>query len=103
MPAGQPMLKGRAAIEQYYREFFQGPVKVKAFTFTHLESTVAGDTGYDVGTSKQTLAVGPGQAVHDSGKYSVILKRTGGEWKIAYLIYNSDFPPKMPAAATASR
>jgi uncharacterized protein (TIGR02246 family) len=103
MPANRPLLQGRTAIEQYYRELFQGPVKITAFTFTHLESAVSGDTAYDVGTYKQTLAVGPGRKVDDSGKYSVILKRTGGEWKIAYLIYNSDFPPKAPAAATASR
>ena len=35
----------------------------------------------------------------DGGKYMVILKRTDGEWKMAYLIVNSDLPPKMPAGA----
>ena len=50
-----------------------------------------GDTAYDVGTYKQTLSMGSGATLNDKGKYSVILKRSGGEWKIAYLIYNSDF------------
>ena len=31
-----------------------------------------------------------------SGKYSVILKRSGADWKIAYLIFNSDSPSQMP-------
>ena len=32
----------------------------------------------------------------DTGKYVVILKRTGGSWKVAYAIYNSDLPPPPP-------
>ena len=31
--------------------------------------------------------------MNDTGKYTVILKRTGGAWKVAYAIYNSDTPP----------
>ena len=96
MPPGQTLLQGRTSIEQFYREFCHGPAKITAFTFDHLDSTVAGDTAFDVGTYKLTLAVGPGAKINDSGKYNVILKRTGGDWKIAYLIFNSDMPARMP-------
>ena len=34
--------------------------------------------------------------MNDTGKYTVVLKRVGGAWKVAYAIYNSDLPP--PAA-----
>jgi len=44
--------------------------------------------------------VGPSGTVDVSGKYTVILKRTGGEWMIAYLIFNGDSPSKMPAAGS---
>ena len=54
---------------------------------------MVGDTAYDVGTYRQTLALPGGGTVNDSGKYSVILKWSGGEWKIAYLLYDSDAPP----------
>ena len=100
MPADCPLLRGRSAIEGYYREWFEGPAKVTAFTFHHLESPVLGDTAFDVGTYRQTLAVGPSGTVDVSGKYTVILKRTGGEWMIAYLIFNGDSPSKMPAAGS---
>jgi ketosteroid isomerase-like protein len=53
MPTDCPLLRGRAAIEQYYREWFMGPAKVTAFTFTHLESPVLGDTAFDVGTYRR--------------------------------------------------
>jgi hypothetical protein len=29
----------------------------------------------------------------ETGKYVVVLKRTGGAWKVAYAIYNSDQAP----------
>lgn len=96
MPADCPLLRGRAAIEQYYRQWFMSPARVTEFTFNHLESPVLGETAYDVGTYKQTLSLSAGSTVNLSGKYSVILKRSGAEWKIAYLIFNSDSPVKMP-------
>jgi uncharacterized protein (TIGR02246 family) len=103
MPTDCPLLRGRAAIEQYYREWFKSPAKVTAFTFTHLESPVLGDTAFDIGTYRQTLSLGGSSTVNLSGKYSVILKRTGGEWKIVYLIFNSDSPSKTPLASIESQ
>jgi uncharacterized protein (TIGR02246 family) len=99
MPNECPLLRGRAAIEQFYREWFKSPAKVTAFTFTHLESSVVGETAYDVGTYRQTLSLGAGGTVNVSGKYTVILRRSGGEWKIAYLIFNSDSSSKMPTVS----
>lgn len=103
MPAECPLLRGRAAIERYYREWFKSPAKVTAFTFIHLESPVLGNTAFDVGTYRQTLSLGGGGTVSVSGKYSVILKRSDGEWKIAYLIFNSDSPSKMPSTSSRNR
>ena len=95
MPPGHALLQGHPAIQKFYQQLFQSPAKLTSFTFDHLESTVAGDTAYDVGSYKQTFVV-PGHTIEDVGKYSVILKRTDGEWKIAYLIFNSDKPASGP-------
>jgi uncharacterized protein (TIGR02246 family) len=102
MPPNQPMLHGRVAIEHFYERLCHGPAKLTAFTFEHLESRTADDAAFDVGTYKQTLVVGPGQRTEDNGKYSVILKRTRGDWKIAYLIFNSDLQP-MPTATKVGK
>jgi hypothetical protein len=99
MPPGRPPLKGRAAIEQYYREFFQSPVKITAFTFSHLEAASAGEVGYTAGTYEQKLSGGLAGPIDDTGKFVVIVKRTGSAWKAAYVIYNSDHPPANPGAA----
>ena len=94
MPPNVPSVKGRAAIEQYYMKLFSGDTKVGQFALTHLESRAVGDTGYDVGTYKQSMNP-PGQttASSDTGKYVVILRRSQGAWKVAYAIYNSDQAP----------
>ena len=98
LPASEPLVRGRVAIEQRYRKFFEGPVKRTAFTFSHLEATIEGNVGYAVGTFDQRLALPSGQTVTDTGKYVVILRRTQGAWKATYAIYNGDTPPRSSAA-----
>lgn len=98
LPASEPLVRGRAAIEQRYRKFFDGPVKRTAFTFSHLEATIEGNVAYAVGTYDQRLALPSGQTVSDAGKFVVILRRTQGVWRAAYAIYNGDAPPSPSAA-----
>jgi uncharacterized protein (TIGR02246 family) len=95
MPPNEPAVKGKAAIQQLYEKNFKS-AKIGPFTLTHQESRASGDTGYDVGTYRQIMTPADGSPIKDSGKYVVIHKRTGGSWKIAYAIYNSDLPPPPP-------
>ncbi|HEY7498887.1 MAG TPA: SgcJ/EcaC family oxidoreductase [Vicinamibacterales bacterium] len=92
LPACEPLVRGRAAIEQRYRKFFEGPVKRTAFTFSHLDTKIEGSVAYAVGTYDQRLSLPSGQTVSDTGKYLVILMRSKGAWKATYAIWNSDTP-----------
>ena len=94
MPPNQPLHKGRAAIQQYYEKLFASGVKLSAFTLDHIETRATGESAYDVGTYRQSMTPpGCSGPSSESGKYVVIMKRTGGAWKVAYAIYNSDQPP----------
>ena len=85
MIPNEPMIKGRRSIEAYFQEqFAQGPVTLRT---RPLESAIAGDRAFQVGSATATL--GPWS---DHGKYITIYKRVGREWKIAYDIFNSDQP-----------
>jgi uncharacterized protein (TIGR02246 family) len=99
LPQGCPPVEGRAAIEQRYRQLFSGPTRVTSFVFDHRESTIVGNLAYDVGAYTQHMALGQGGAIDDVGKYFVLLKRQGADWKIAYLIYNSDRQAAPPASS----
>ncbi|HEY7499139.1 MAG TPA: SgcJ/EcaC family oxidoreductase [Vicinamibacterales bacterium] len=94
MPPNQPMVKGKAAIEQFYVKEFGSGGKMNTFTIAHIDTQVSGDQGYDVGTYQQSFTPkGAPSPLSDSGKYTVIAKRVGGAWKVAYAIYNSNQPP----------
>jgi ketosteroid isomerase-like protein len=91
MAPNRTWAEGHGAIQALHQELCAGPVKLTGFSFTHLESSVVGDTAYDVGTYRQTMTVaGAPSPIQDAGKYVAILKRSDGEWKAAYVIYNSD-------------
>jgi uncharacterized protein (TIGR02246 family) len=93
MPPNQPMVKGKVAIQQYYEKEMGSGTKINSFTLTHLDSHAVGDLGYNVGTYQQSVTPsGASSPVTDTGKYTVILKRSAGGWKVAYAIYNSDRP-----------
>jgi len=93
MPPGVSPIRGKAAIESYYRELFRS-CRFATFTLSRTESRIAGDVGFLVGTSLLAVSPSPGQtpAREESGKYMVVLKRGGGGWKVAYAIYNADRP-----------
>jgi uncharacterized protein (TIGR02246 family) len=91
MPPNQPLIKGRAAIQQYYEKQFAA-AKIGNLSLNHLEAHSVGDNGYDVGTYTQNVTPTGVPALKDSGKFVVILKRSGGSWKVAYAIYSSDRP-----------
>jgi uncharacterized protein (TIGR02246 family) len=93
MPPNQPMVKGRSAIQQYYEKEMGSGAMFNSFMLTHLDTHASGDRGYDVGTYRQSLTLkGATSPVSDSGKYTVIFKRSADGWKVAYAIYNSDQP-----------
>jgi uncharacterized protein (TIGR02246 family) len=98
LPPHHPAVKGRAAIQQRYEAFFKGPIKMTAFAISPIESTIEGDLAYYVGTSTQRLLLPDGKTVTDVGKHIAILKRIQGEWKLAYLTFNSDLPA-MPSSS----
>jgi ketosteroid isomerase-like protein len=96
MPPNEPAIKGRAAIEQYYVKQL-AMSKLSAFSISHLDSVASGNVGYDVGTYTQTVMLKDGKSINATGKYTVILRRSGADWKVVYAIYNSDQPPMAPA------
>lgn len=93
MPPNQPAVKGRAAIEAYHQKL--NSMMGAQLTVTATDTIVQGDTAVDIGTFSQTLTpkAAGAQPVKDTGKYIVVLSRSGGSWWVTHAIYNSDLPP----------
>jgi ketosteroid isomerase-like protein len=84
------MVSGRPAIKQ----FFDGMVQqmgLPVLRLNTLQVEERGDTAWEVGA--YTMKLGD---ISDAGKYIVVWKRLGDDWKLAADIWNTD--SALPAA-----
>jgi uncharacterized protein (TIGR02246 family) len=89
MPPNAPIGKGRAAIKQTWASMMQTPGFGLTFVPEQIIVSSSGDMALDRGT--YTLNFAPdGTAQTDTGKYVVVWRKVGGEWKVAADIFNSD-------------
>jgi uncharacterized protein (TIGR02246 family) len=89
MPPNTPIGQGRAAIQQFWASLMGTP----GFGLTILPERIlvssSGDMALDRGTYRLTIAPN-GTTQTDTGKYVVVWRKIGGEWKAAADIFNSD-------------
>jgi ketosteroid isomerase-like protein len=86
-PPNGEIARGREAIQKLWKGAMDAGVKgVKLVT---LEVEAHGDTAHEVGTY---VLVGDAGKTLDNGKYVVIWKRDGGQWKLHRDIWNTSMP-----------
>ena len=91
MPPNAPIGKGRGAIQQTWASMMQTPGFDLTFAPEQIVVSSSGDMALDRGTYR--LAVAPnGTAQTDTGKYVVVWRKIGKDWKAAADIFNSDLP-----------
>jgi uncharacterized protein (TIGR02246 family) len=90
-PPNGPAVAGRAAIG----ELFGGMLAsgIRSIKLTASEVTGSGDSAQEVGTY---VVKSPDGAVAEQGKYIVLWKKEGGQWKLHRDIWNSDAPAAKP-------
>jgi len=94
LPPNGTIVSGSKAVQKTFQGFIDAGIKGVRLASTEVEGH--GDTAYEVGT--YALTVEGGQTV-DEGKYIVIWKKAGDEWKLHRDIFNSNLPLPAPAAA----
>jgi uncharacterized protein (TIGR02246 family) len=91
MPPNATIGKGRAAIQQTWASMMQTPGFDLTFVPEQIIVSSSGDMALDRGTYR--LAIAPnGTAKTDTGKYVVVWRKIGSEWRAAADIFNSDLP-----------
>ena len=91
MPPNAPIGKGRAAIQQTWASMMRTPGFGLTFTPEQIVVSSSGDMALDRGTYSLTFAP-DGTTQTDTGKYVVVWRKIGREWKVAADIFNSDLP-----------
>jgi uncharacterized protein (TIGR02246 family) len=91
MPPNGPIGKGHAAIQQTWASMMGTPGFDLTFVPEQIILSSSGDMALDRGTYK--LAIAPNDTAQtDTGKYVVVWRKIGSEWKAAADIFNSDLP-----------
>jgi len=93
MPPNAPIGKGRAAIQQTWASMMQTPGFALTFAPEQILVSASGDMALDRGTYSLTIAP-DGTTQTDTGKYVVVWRKIGSEWKAVADIFNSDLPAK---------
>jgi ketosteroid isomerase-like protein len=89
MPPNSGVVKGARKLQVLFKSFWDaGDTVMKLDT---VEAKGFGDTAYEVG--KYTLSGDSGK-VNDRGKYIVIWRKVGGQWKLYRDIFNTNMPEK---------
>ena len=91
MPPNAPIGKGRAAIQQTWASMMRTPGFDLTFAPEQIVVSSSGDMALDRGTYSLTIAP-DGTTQTDTGKYVVVWRKIGSEWKAAADIFNSDLP-----------
>ena len=91
MPPNAPIGKGRTAIQRTWASMMGMPGFDLTFVPEQILVSSSGDMALDRGT--YSLTVAPAGTKHtDTGKYVVVWRKVGSEWKAAADIFNSDLP-----------
>ena len=92
MPPNAPIGKGRAAIKQTWASMMNTPGFSLTFTPEQIVLSSSGDMALDRGTYRAQVSPS-GRTQDDTGKYVVVWRKIGNEWKAAADIFNSDRSP----------
>jgi ketosteroid isomerase-like protein len=98
IPAGQPIVEGREAIEKWG----EGAAKVwNSLKVTPGKTTLNGETAWQPGTWAGNLNTPDGKAIDLSGNYLMVLAKEGQDWSIIADTWNVN-PPKAPEPVVGS-
>jgi uncharacterized protein (TIGR02246 family) len=88
LPPNSDSMRGREGIQAIWRAVADMGIQEALLEIVEVEQH--GDTAIEVSTF--TLQ-GEGGVVADKGKYLVVWKQVGGQWKLHRDIFNSSMPP----------
>jgi ketosteroid isomerase-like protein len=87
-PPNADIVEGPEAIGRMWQSVIDAGIKGLELTTVDVEGQ--GDTAYEAGRYR---LLGDGGKVLDQGKYVVVWKRDGGQWKLHRDIWNTSQPP----------
>ena len=89
IPPGEPMVRGRQAIEEYWRGAIESG-GMREVSVETVDADSSGSLGYETGNFKLTANGPDGAAVIETGRYVELLRREpDGTWRSTHGIWNT--------------
>jgi len=89
IPPGEPLVRGREAIEEYWRGAIESG-GVRDVSVETMDALSSGSLGYETGSFVLTANGPDGEAVIDRGRYIELLRREpDGRWLSTHGIWNA--------------
>jgi len=89
IPPGEPIVQGRAAIEEYWRGALESG-GIRDVSVETMDAHSSGSLGYETGSFVLTVNGPDGQPVVDRGRYVELLRReSDGTWRSTHGIWNA--------------
>lgn len=95
LPPNSEIVEGRANVQKFWQGAITAGLKLVSLEAVHVETQ--GNIAVEVGRYTMTVPGAGGITTTDKGKYVVVWKREGRNWKLAVDIFNTNLP-----AATAT-
>ena len=89
-PPNSQRIDGSQGIQGFWQSLINAGVKVVRLETVQVESS--GDIAYEVGNYTLTIPQADKEAITAEGKYVVVWKRQGPNWKLTADIWNSNKP-----------
>lgn len=89
IPPGEPLVRGRAAIEEYWRGAIEGG-GVRDVSVETMNALSSGSLGYETGSFALTVNGPDGEPLVERGRYVELLRRQpDGRWLSTHGIWNA--------------
>lgn len=89
IPPGEPLVRGRDAIEEYWRSAIESG-GVRDVSVETMDALSSGSLGYETGSFVLTVNGPNGEAVTERGRFVELLKRQpDGQWLSTHGIWNA--------------
>lgn len=94
MPAAEPLISGKAAIENEWEHILNIPEMQNTSELLRVEASPGSELAYTMGSYQSRMMGENGELVTEPGKWlSVWRRQPDGQWLIVVDTYNTDIPP----------
>jgi len=90
LPQGMPIASSKEAIRAVWTQLLSAPGGLLTFAPSKITIAGSGDMAYEIGAFQMTANDAQGKPATSTGKFVVVWRKRGGQWKVVADIFNDD-------------